>query len=175
MAFPAPINAEAGMTYFFSNKNLSYKPETYVGFVRPGALPKNFESDEIFFVFVLTTEPGDPKQPGGDTPTVRIFDEKQSAELQANATKKADPEWPTEVQHPGFNGKIQVRVEINAEGRVAHANIWNSTLPKPIIRPSPRAPVGVPGHSFCRQQTADLCAADFQLHCACSQIRTRTC
>jgi len=95
------------MTYFFSNKNLSYKPETYVGLRSARRVAEEFESDEIFFVFVLTTEPGDPKQPGGDTPTVRIFDEKQSLSA-GNATKKADPEWPTEVQHPGFNGKIQV-------------------------------------------------------------------
>ncbi|HZS07199.1 MAG TPA: energy transducer TonB [Blastocatellia bacterium] len=129
-AFPPPINAEAGMTYFFTNKNLYFYPETYASFVRPGALPKNFEGDAIFFVFVLTTEPGDQKQPGGETPTARVFDEKQSAELQANATKKADPEWPAEVQRPGYSGRIQVRVEINAEGRVAHANVWNSTLPE---------------------------------------------
>lgn len=127
---PPPIEYEAGMTYFFSHKSLSYKPESYVSFVRPGAPVSDFVNDEVFFVFVVTREPGNPLKPGGDKPTARVFKNEQSDELQANATKKADPEWPVEIQKPGYDGRIQVRVEITPDGHVAHTNIWNSTLPE---------------------------------------------
>ncbi len=127
---PPPIEYEEGMTYFFSHKNISYKPESYVSFVRPGAPASDFANDEIFFVFVLTREPVNPAHPGGDKPTARVFMPEQSSELQANAVKKAEPEWPAEIQRPGYDGTLQVRIEITPDGRVAHANIWNSSLPE---------------------------------------------
>lgn len=129
-AFPVPIDVEEGMTYFFTHKSLSYSPESYVNFVRPGASPGDFGSSEYFFIFALTKEPFNPAQPGGEKPTARVFNDKQSAELQANAVKKVEPEWPDDYNRPGFDGRIQVRVEIGPDGRVAHAGIWNSSLPE---------------------------------------------
>ncbi|MFN7948676.1 MAG: TonB family protein [Blastocatellia bacterium] len=129
-AFPVPIDVEPGMTWFFTHKNLSYSPESYVSFVRPQAAVRHFGTDEYFFVFALTHETSNPAQPGGDKPVARAFNDKQSAELQANATKKVAPEWPAAIQLPGFDGRVQVRVEIGPDGHVTHASIWSSSLPE---------------------------------------------
>lgn len=129
-AFPPPIEVEPGMTYFFTNKNLSYSPESYVKFVRPGISPGAFGMNDYYFIFALTHELTNPLKPGGDTPTARILTDQQSAQAQANATKKVEPEWPAEIERPGYDGQIQVRVEINPDGRVGSASIWNSSLPE---------------------------------------------
>ncbi len=129
-AFPVPIEVEPGMTWFFTHQNLSYKPESYVSFVRPQATPNHFGADEYFFVFALTHETSNPAQPGGDKPVARVFNDKQSAELQANATRKVTPEWPAAIQLPGYDGRVQVKVEIGPDGRVTHADLWNSSLPE---------------------------------------------
>jgi TonB family protein len=117
-----PFEAEEGMTYFFTNQTLALDPRTYVAYFRPGARPKPFEDDAIFMVFALSIEPGDPAA------TARIFDEKQSVSLQASAMKKVQPTLPEEIRQLG--GTVQVRVEVGSDGKVAHANVFNSTLPE---------------------------------------------
>lgn len=129
-AFPMPIEAEKDKTYFFTKKDLSYSTESYLSFLRPTAAPKHFQDWEFFFIFTITLEPEDPRKPGGEKPTARFLNEKDSLPVQAAATKKVEPAWPIEIQQPGYDGSVQVRVQINNDGKVVSAMLWNSTVPE---------------------------------------------
>jgi TonB family protein len=119
-----PIEAEDGMTYFFSSASMSLKPDQYAAFVRPGASPKAFESEAIYFILAISYSAKKPAEP------VRSLDEKQSAAVQESAIKKVSPVLPTAVRQAGLSGNVQVRIEIAPDGRVAHANVLNSSLPE---------------------------------------------
>ncbi len=112
------------MTYFFSPPKLRFGASDYVAFLRTGAPVKAFENDDVFLVIaasvVLKPKP----------PTTRQFDEKQSAQLQADASKKVMPEVAAALTRDGLKGKVVARIEVGADGRVAHTTIANSTFPE---------------------------------------------
>lgn len=119
-----PFDAEEGMTYFFTNKNMGLEAGDYVNFMRPGAAAKAFEDEHIFFIFVASVSFKKPVE------TLRVLDSKQSADLQAGATKKVEPTLPEEVCQLGLKGSIQVSVEIGPDGRVTSADVVKSSLPE---------------------------------------------
>ena len=118
------IEAEEGMTYFFSPTKLRFGASDYTGFLRAGAPAKAFESDDIYLVIavsvVLTPKPS----------TARQFDEKQSAQLQAEASKRVMPEVTEALKRDGLKGKVAARIEVGPDGRVAHTTIASSTFPE---------------------------------------------
>lgn len=127
LALPEPVmDAEIGATYFFTSSVITFKPETYVNFVRPGVPWQSFVSDDIYIMYAFSMEASDPLK---DT-SLRILEAKASEELQKNALKKVEPVWPEEIKKRGFVGYVQVRAEIAPDGRVSHATIWNSSLPE---------------------------------------------
>lgn len=127
LALPEPVmDAEIGATYFFTSSVITFKPETYVNFVRPGVPWQSFVSDDIYIMYAFSMEASDPLK---DT-SLRILEAKASEELQKNALKKVEPVWPEEIKKRGFVGYAQVRAEIAPDGRVSHATIWNSSLPE---------------------------------------------
>jgi TonB family protein len=118
------IEAEDGMTYFFTPPKLRFGASDYVSFLRAGAPVKAFESDDVYLVIavsvVLTPKPS----------TARQFDDPQSAQLQAEASKKVMPEVTEALKSAGLKGKVTARVEVGPDGRVAHTTIANSTFPE---------------------------------------------
>jgi TonB family protein len=119
-----PVEAEDGITYFFTNQNMTLDPQSYVNFLRPGASAKAFEAESIFFVLAVSVSFKKPVE------TARVLDEKESAELQAKATKKPQPTLPEEIRQRGLSGTVQVSVEVAPDGRVARADIIKSSLPE---------------------------------------------
>ncbi len=119
-----PFEAEVGYTYFFTASNLTLEPQNYVNYFRPGALVQPFRDDRIFIILALSIEPERPSE------SVRSWDEKQSASLSAEAVKKVELSWPEPLRQAGLMGRVQVQVQIAPDGRVAQANIYNSTLPE---------------------------------------------
>ncbi len=103
---------------------MGLEAENYVSFIRPGASEKTFEDEHIFFIFVASVSFKKPVE------TVRVLDGKQSADLQAGATKKVEPTLPAEVRQMGLKGSIQVSVEIGPDGRVTSADVVKSSLPE---------------------------------------------
>ena len=118
------FEAEDGMTYFFTGKPLQIDPQSYVTFIRPGAPRKAFEGEDIFLLFAVSVELKEVPA------AARVLDEQQSAAFQARATKKVQPDWPAGLQPAGLGGKVEVRVEVSPDGRVAKANVFNSSLPE---------------------------------------------
>jgi TonB family protein len=113
---------QTGMTYFFTTPALNLKKADYINFLRPGNNPQAFEKDDIYLIVALSVEP--------DKPTPLSFDVKSSAQLQAGATKKVEVQWPEAVKQAGLKGNVQVRVELDAGGKVAQAGVLNSSLPE---------------------------------------------
>ncbi len=119
-----PFEAEVGYTYFFTANNLTLEPQNYVNYFRPGTPAQPFQDELIFIIFALSIEPERPSE------SVRSWDEKQSASLQAEAVKKVAVSWPEPLRQAGLMGRVQVQVQIAPDGRVTQANIYNSTLPE---------------------------------------------
>jgi TonB family protein len=117
-----PIEAEAGMTYFFATTDCLREPRYYLPFLRPDLTEEALKSDDFFFVFALSVETSKPAV------TARLLDAPQSAAWQASATKKVPPELPAAWLKAAAT--VRVRVEVTPDGRVAQANIVNSTLPE---------------------------------------------
>lgn len=111
-----------GQTYFFTHPSLNLKKADYVEYVRSGGNAQAFEGDDIYLIIALSVE--------SDKPAPLAFDAKASVSLQQAATKKVEPQWPEELKKFGASGKVLVRVEVNAEGKVAQAGIFSSTLPE---------------------------------------------
>jgi TonB family protein len=119
-----PLEVESGMTYFFSATNLKLGSTDYVKFVRSNAPAEPFDGDDIFLIFAFSVDLDKTTQPA------RYFDEKQSVELQRQATKKVQPEVSAALREAGLGGFIRVRIVISAEGKAPSANIHSSTFPE---------------------------------------------
>jgi TonB family protein len=113
---------EPGLTYFYTADGIKLKPETYTTYFREGNVAASDGSFDPYLVLALSSE---------ETKHVPFtFDETKSATLQTKASRKAEPQWPEVVPKRSLFGKVQVRVELNAAGKVTTASIWASTLPE---------------------------------------------
>lgn len=111
---------EPGMTYFYTSDGLRLKPNQYTLYLRDQYSSPSYETYDPYLIVALSIEP--ERQP------ILTFDVEKSAALQNKATKKSDPQWPVVVKKESLFGKIFVRVEINAAGKVTKANLWQSSL-----------------------------------------------
>ncbi|MBS1808888.1 MAG: energy transducer TonB [Acidobacteria bacterium] len=111
-----------GMSYFFTTDGLRLKHDVYTVYFRDRSFAPILEQYDHYLVLSLTVD--------ADKPSAWSFDATKSAELQSKASKKVEPVWSDEVKNNKFFGKVQVRVEIGADGKVANANIWESSLPE---------------------------------------------
>lgn len=116
------FEVEPGMTYFYTMDGIRLNHDWYTRFFRDGCASPSYESFDPYLVLAISNETAKH--------IPLSFDETKSVALQAKATKKADPQWPDAVKKQSLFGKVQVRAEINAEGKVTNANIWQSTLPE---------------------------------------------
>lgn len=128
-SYPIPLSmsshgfeVEPSMTYFYTTDGIRLSHDWYTRFFRDGWASPSYESFDPYLVLAISSEAAKH--------VPLTFDETKSAALQSKATKKADPQWPDAVKKQGLFGKVQVRAEINAEGKVTNANIWSSTLPE---------------------------------------------
>lgn len=119
-----PLDVESGLTYFFATPKSKMNSKDYTGFIRHGAPETAFANTDVILVFAFSTELDRPAA------GPRQLNEQQSAALLKEAPKKVQPELTEELKKAGLGGKIQVRVEINAEGRVTRAITHNSTFPE---------------------------------------------
>jgi len=116
------FEVEAGLTYFYTDDGVRLKSSVYSTYFRDGSPVQAFENSDVYLVLAISCEE--------TKPVPLTFDEAKSAALQAKATKKPDPNWPEVVKKQGMVGKVSVRAEVNAEGKVATAMIWQSSLPE---------------------------------------------
>jgi TonB family protein len=119
-----PLEVSSGMTYFFSPPNLKFNPTDYVKFVRPNAPATNFDGQDIFLLFAFSVEMDKATTPA------RLFNDRQSTQLQEGATKKVQPEIPETLRQAGLNGQVRVQVEISPAGKVTSANVYSSSFPE---------------------------------------------
>jgi TonB family protein len=119
-----PIEIESGNTYFFTATSLKLNSSDYVKFVRPNTPTEPFGDTDIFLIFAFSVDLDKTARPA------RYFDERQSVELQQQATKKTQPEVPAALREAGLGGFIRVRVEISPEGKVTGASIYHSSFPE---------------------------------------------
>jgi TonB family protein len=119
-----PLEVESGMTYFFAAKNLKLSSTDYVKFVRPNVPAEAFADKDIFLAFAFSVDLDKTAEP------LRYLDERQSMQLQNEATRKVQPEVPANLRDAGLGGFIRVSVEINLEGKVTSANIHYSSFPE---------------------------------------------
>lgn len=119
-----PLEIETGMTYYFAAPRLKLSAQDYSDFIRKGTPATTFADDDHFIVFAFSTDLTRPAQ------TVRQFNEQQSAALLTEAKKKVQPELTDAVKKAGLSGRVQVRVEIAADGKVLRALTHSSTLPE---------------------------------------------
>jgi hypothetical protein len=116
------FEVEPGMTYFFTSDGLKLKNEVYAAYFRERGSAPILAQYNYCLVLALSLET--EKQP------ILTFEGAKADELQSKALKKIEPQWSDEVKKNQLFGKVQVRVEIGAEGKVMRANIWQSTLPE---------------------------------------------
>ncbi len=116
------FEVEPGLTYFYTADGLRLRPDWYAAFLRDGCESPDSKTFNPYLVVAVSSEVA--------RHAPFTFDEMKSAELQAKATKKAEAQWSNTVKKNSLFGKVQVRAEINAEGKVMNANIWSSTLPE---------------------------------------------
>ncbi|MGH9854849.1 MAG: TonB family protein, partial [Blastocatellia bacterium] len=119
-----PIEVESGATYFFTATSLKLSSTDYVKFVRQNTPAEPFDGADIFLIFAFSVDLDKTARPA------RYFDERQSVELQQQATKKAQPEVPAALREAGLGGFIRARVEISPEGKVTGASIHHSSFPE---------------------------------------------
>ncbi len=118
------LEIETGMTYFYSVTKLKLGPGEYARFVRPNVPAERFEGEDYFLIIAHSVDLDKTAQP------IRFFDERQSLQLQNEATKKIQPEVPANLLEAGLSGFIRVSVEISPEGKVTSANIYYSSYPE---------------------------------------------
>jgi hypothetical protein len=116
------FEVEPGLTYFYTADGLRLRSDWYAAFFRDGCASPDAENFDSYIVVAMSSEVAKH--------VPFTFDETKSADLQAKATKKAEAQWPGTVNKHSLFGKIQVRAEINTEGKVTNASIWSSTLPE---------------------------------------------
>lgn len=116
------FEVEPGMTYFYTMDGLKLKNDVYSVYFRDRSYSPVLEQFDHYLILSLTVET--EKHPAW------AFDAAKSVALQDKATKKVDPQWPDDVTKYQFFGQVQVRIEIGADGKVAKANVWHSTMPE---------------------------------------------
>jgi TonB family protein len=119
-----PLDIESGLTYFFALPQTKLNSKDYANFIRQGAPEAAFTTQEVILVFAYSVELNRP------APGPRQWNEQQSAALLKEAQKKVQPELTVALKQAGLGGKIQVRVEINPNGKVVRALTHSSTLPE---------------------------------------------
>ncbi|MDX2030965.1 MAG: energy transducer TonB [Blastocatellia bacterium] len=119
-----PLEIESGMTYFFAVSSMKLSSSDYVKFVRPNAPVEAFDGNDIYLVFSFSVDLEKSGQPA------RYYDERQSAGLQEQATKKVQPEISSALRDARLGGFIRVRVEIAPDGKVAAAMVQTSSFPE---------------------------------------------
>ena len=118
------LEVESGSTYYFSVPSMKMSSADYVKFVRPNAPAEPFDGKDIILVFAFSVDLEKSPQPA------RYYDERQSLELQKQASKKTQLETPATLREAGLGGYVRVYVEISPEGKVTTANVQNSTFPE---------------------------------------------
>lgn len=113
---------EPGMTYFYTAEGMRLRPDLYTAHVRERSYSSSFDSYDHYLVLALSSE--------NEKPTVATLDYAKSAELQTKASKNPGPQWPEVIKKQSLFGRVQVRVEVNAEGKVTSAQVWQSTMPE---------------------------------------------
>lgn len=116
------FEANPEFTYFFTADGLKLKTDMYTVYFRERSYSSVLDQFNHFLVVALSVEP--QRHPP------LTFDATKSATLQSKAAKKVEPQWPDDVTKFGFFGRVVVKVEIDAEGKVTKANTWESTLPE---------------------------------------------
>ena len=119
-----PIESESGKTYFFAARALKLSGENYVGFLRKGAPAARYANEDVILLCAFSVDLEKP------APSARYFGERDSIALQNEAAKKVQPVMPTELKQAGLSGKVQVRVEIAPDGKVAKAITFVSSFPE---------------------------------------------
>lgn len=119
-----PIEVEHGMTYFYLIKTLRMRPSDYVSYLRPNESAEAFAGKEYYLIVGLSVDLDQTVTPP------RLIDERQSARLQEEATRKAPLTVSETLRKSGLSGMVRVKVEISPEGKVTTANVAYSTLPE---------------------------------------------
>lgn len=116
------FEVENKMTYFYTSDGLKLKPDVYAVYFRERSYAPILDQYDHYVILSLSVEPD--KHPG------LAFDAAKSSALQQKASKKVDPQWPDDITKNYLFGHVQVRVEIGADGKVAKATVWQSTMPE---------------------------------------------
>lgn len=111
-----------GNTYFYTTDGLKLRNDVYTVYFRDRSYAPVLEQFDHYLILAISVN--------SEKPPALTFDGAKSAELQKKATKKVEPQWPDDVTKFQFFGKIQVRVDIGADGKVTNANVWESTMPE---------------------------------------------
>lgn len=119
-----PLEVETGMTYFFAVSSMKLSSSDYVKFVRPNVPIEPFDGHDIYLLFSFSVDLEKSSVPP------RYYDERQSAALQEQATRKVQPEVSSALRDAGLGGFIRVRIEIAPDGKVAAAMIQTSSFPE---------------------------------------------
>jgi TonB family protein len=119
-----PLEVDHGMTYFYMVKSLRMASADYARFLRPGEASEAFDSKNYYLIFGISVDIDQTTVPP------RYYDERQSAKLQEDATKKVPLPLPDGVQKLGLSGLIRLKVDIGNDGKVSRANVAYSTLPE---------------------------------------------
>ncbi len=114
------IEAEQGMTYFFTNQAMKVELPVYTKYLHDDYTSPTLEKTDHFYVASISYEKS--KHLGF------MSNPKEDAALIASATRKADIQIAPELK--GIWGKVIVRAEVTAEGKLKSANIWSSTAPE---------------------------------------------
>ncbi len=114
------IEAEQGMTYFFTNGGMKADLPVYTKYFHDGYTSPVIEKSDHFYIVAVSVEK--EKHVGFMT------DNKEDAVLIASAIKKPAIQIAPELK--GIWGKVIVRTEVTADGKVKSANIWSSTAPE---------------------------------------------
>ncbi len=114
------IEAEQGMTYFFTNQSMRVDLPVYIKYLHDGYTSPAIDNSDHFFVVVASVEK--EKHVGF------MLDKKADAALIATAIKK--PELQISPELKGIWGNIIIRAEVDATGKVKKANLWSSTAPE---------------------------------------------
>jgi TonB family protein len=119
-----PLEVDHGMTYFYMVKSLRMASADYARFLRPNEASEAFASKNYYLIFGISVDIDQTTVPP------RYYDERQSAKLQEDATKKVPLTLPDGVQKLGLSGLIRLKVDIGNDGKVSRANVAYSTLPE---------------------------------------------
>ena len=110
------------MTYFYTAEGMRLRPDLYKAHVREQSYSPSFDAYDHYLVLALSSE--------NEKPAIATLDYAKSAELQTKASKRPEPQWPEEIKKQSLFGRVQVRAEVSADGKVTAAQIWQSTMPE---------------------------------------------